>query len=141
MDVKERIRMSNALNVAYRHINAKVEVCAKDNKSYALVSSIEIPASSVATDLAAHAKDKMAKIQKKTKIHLDHTIIRDENNEDVFISRLSADSQNALDVDVLAAEADALTDLHRNLITAALLPTVTSNILADLKPLGHEVEN
>lgn len=121
-------------------MNNKVEVCAKDNKSYALVSSIEIP-TSVATDLAAHAKDKMAKIQKKTKIHLDHTIIRDENNEDVFISRLSADSQNALDVDVLAAEADALTDLHRNLITAALLPTVTSNILADLKPLGHEVEN
>jgi len=57
----------------------------------------------------------------------------------VFISRLSADSQNALEVDVLAAEADVLTDLHWNLITAALLPTATSNILADLKPLGHEV--
>lgn len=118
-------------------MNNKVEVCAKDDKSYALVSSIEIPIS-VAEDLAAHAKDKMAKIQKKTKIHLSHTVIRDENNEDVFISRLSADSQNALDVDVLAAEADALTDLHRNLITAALLPTVTSNILADLKPLGFD---
>lgn len=122
-------------------MNNKVEVCAKDNKSYALVSSIEIP-TSVATDFVAHAEDKMAKIQKKTKIHLSHTVIsRDENNKDVFISRLSADSQNALEVDVLAAEADALTDLHRNLITAALLPTVTSNILADLKPLWHEVEN
>lgn len=121
-------------------MNNKVEICAKDDKSYAIVSSIEIP-TSVATDLAAHAKDKMAKIQKKTKIHLDHTIIRDENNEDVFISRLSADSQNALDIDVLAAEVDALIDLHRNLITAALLPTVTSHILADLKPLVHEVKN
>ena len=115
-------------------MNNKVEVCAKDNKSYALVSSVE-------ATLAEHAKDKMAKIQKKTKIPLSHTIIRDENNEDVFISRLSADSQNALEIDVLAAEADALTDLHRNLITAALLPTVTSNILADLKPLEHDVEN
>jgi len=120
-------------------MNNKVVVCAKDDKSYALVSYIEIP-TSVAEDLAAHAKDKMAKIQKKTKIHLNHTVIRDEN-KDVFISRLSADSQNALEVDVLAAEADALVDLHRNLITAALLPTVTTHILADLKPLGHEVEN
>lgn len=121
-------------------MNNKVEVCAKDNKSYALVSSVEIP-TSVAATLAEHAKDKMAKIQKKTKIPLNHAVIRDENNEDVFISRLSADSQNTLEVDVLAAEADALTDLHRNLITAALLPTVTSNILADLKPLEHDVEN
>ena len=121
-------------------MNNKVVVCAKDDKSYALVSYIEIPAS-VAENLAAHAKDKMAKIQKKTKITLNHAVIRDENNEDVFISRLSADSQNALEVDVLTAEADALTDLHRNLITAALLPTVTSNILADLKPLEHDVEN
>lgn len=127
----------------------KVLVCAKDDKSYALVSYIEIP-TSVAKDLAAHAKDKMAKIQKKTKIHLNHqvfsyavshAVIRDENHEDVFISRLSADSQNALEVDVLAAEADALTDLHLNLIKAALLPTVISNILADLKPLEHDVEN
>lgn len=121
-------------------MNNKVVICAKDNKSYALVSYIEIP-TSVATDLTTHAKDKMAKIQKKTKIPLSHTIIRDENNEDVFISRLSADSQNDLEVDVLAAEANALIDLHRNLITAALLPTVTSNILADLKPLEHDVEN
>lgn len=121
-------------------MNNKVEVCAKDDKYYALVSSIEIP-TSVAEDLAAHAKDKMAKIQKKTKIHLSHWTVRDEDNKDVFISRLSADSQNALEVDVLAAEADALTDLHRNLITAALLPTVTSNILADLKPLENDVEN
>lgn len=121
-------------------MNNKVEVCAKDNKSYALVSSVEIP-TSVAATLAEHAKDKMAKIQKKTKIPLNHAVIRDENNEDVFISRLSADSQNALEVDVLAAEADALTDLHLNLIRAALLPTVTSNILADLKPLEHDVAN
>lgn len=123
-------------------MNNKVQVvvCAEDDKSYALVSYIEIP-KSVAEDLAAHAKDKMAKIQKKTKIPLDHAVIRDENNEDVFISRLSADSQNALEVDVLAAEADALIDLHRNLITAALLPTATSHILADLKPLEHDVEN
>lgn len=121
-------------------MNNKVVVCAKDNKSYALVSYIEIP-TSVAANLAEHAKDKMAKIQKKTKIPLSHTVIRDENNEDVFISRLSADSQNALEVDVLAAEADALTDLHRHIITEALLPNVTSNILADLKPLEHDAEN
>lgn len=121
-------------------MNNKVEVCAKDDKSYALVSSIEIP-TSVATDLAAHAKDKMVKIRKKTKIHLSHWLVHDEENKDVFISRLSADSQNSLEVNVLAAEADALTDLHRNLIAAALLPTVTSNILADLKPLEHDVEN
>ena len=121
-------------------MNNKVVVCAKDDKSYALVSSIEI-STIVAEDLAAHAKDKMAKIQKKTKIPLNHAVIRDENNEDVFISRLSADSQNALEVDVLAAEADVLTNLHLNLITAALLPTVTSNILADFKPLRHDVEN
>jgi len=121
-------------------MNNKVVVCAKDDKSYALVSYIEIP-TSVAEDLAAHVKDKMAKIQKKTKIPLNHAVIRDENNEDVFISRLIAASQNALEVDVLAAEADALTDLHRSLIQAALLPTVTSNILADLKPLEHDVEN
>ena len=120
-------------------MNNKVEVCAKDDKSYALVSYIEIP-KSVAEDLAAHAKDKMAKIQKKTKIHLSHWLVHDDENKDVFISRLSADSQNALEVDVLTAEADALTDLHRNLIEAALLPTVISNILADLKPLGHDVE-
>ena len=121
-------------------MNNIVEVCAKDNKSYALVSYIEIP-TSVAATLAEHAKDKVAKIQKKTKIPLNHEVIRDENNEDVFISRLSADSQNALEVDVLADEAIALVNLHRKLIKAALLPTVTSNILADLKPLGHEVEN
>ena len=121
-------------------MNNKVVVCAKDNKSYALVSYIEIP-TSVAATLAEHAKDKMTKIQKKTKIPLNHAVIRDESNEDVFISRLSADSQNALEVDVLAAEADALTDLHRSLIKAVLLPTVTSNILADLKPLEHDVEN
>lgn len=121
-------------------MNNKVVVCAKDDKSYALVSYIEIP-TSVAEDLTEHAKDKMAKIQKKTKIPLNHTVIRDENNENVFISRLSADSQNALEVDVLTAEANALIALHRNLITAALLPTVTSNILADLKPLEHDVEN
>ena len=121
-------------------MNNKVVVCAKDDKSYALVSSVKIP-TSVAEVLADHAKDKMAKIQKKTKIHLSHWLVHDENNEDVFISRLSADSQNALEVDVLAAEADALIDLHRNLITAALLPTVTSNILADLKPLENDVEN
>lgn len=120
-------------------MNNKVEVCAKDNKSYALVSSVEIQ-TSVAADLAAHAKDKMAKIQKKTKIHLSHWLVHDEEN-DVCISRLSADSQNALEVNVLATEADALTDLHRNLITAALLQTVISNILADLKPLEHDVEN
>lgn len=121
-------------------MNNKVEVCAKDDKSYALISSIEIP-TCVAADLAEHAKDKMAKIQKKTKIHLSHWLVHDEENKDVFISRLSADSQNILEVDVLAAEADALADLHRNLITAALLPTVTSNILADLKPLENEKDN
>ena len=128
MNIKKRINF----------LNNKVVVCAKDDKSYALVSYIKIP-TSVAKNLAEHAKDKMAKIQKKTKIHLNHTVIRDEN--DVFISRLSADSQNALEVDVLTAEADSLTDLHQNLIAAALLPTVTSNILADLKPLEHEVAN
>lgn len=130
-------------------MNNKVVVCAKDDKSYALVSYIEIP-TSVAEDLAAHVKVKMAKIQKKTKIPLNHEVIckcnnyslaRDENNENVFISRLSADSQNALEVDVLAAEANVLTNLHRNLITAALLLTATTRILADLKPLEHDVEN
>ena len=121
-------------------MNNKVVVCAKDDKSYALVSYIKIP-TSVAATLAEHAKDKMTKIQKKTKIPLNHAVIRDENNEDVFISRLSADSQNALEVGVLTAEAVALIGLHRNLIRTALLPTVTSNILADLKPLEHDVEN
>lgn len=120
-------------------MNNKVVVCAKDDKSYALVSYIEIP-TSVAATLAEHVKDKMTKIQKKTKIPLNHAVIRYENNEDVFISRLSC-SHHALEVDVLAAEADALIDFHRNLITAALLTTVTSNILADLKPLEYEVEN
>lgn len=121
-------------------MNNKVVVCAKDDKSYALVSSVKIP-TSVASVLADHAKDKMAKIQKKTKIHLSHCLVHDEENEDVFISRLSADSQNTLEVDVLAAEADALTDLHRHIITAALLPTITNSILADLKPLEHDAED
>lgn len=121
-------------------MNNKVVVCAKDDKSYALVSYIKIP-TNVAATLAEHVKDKMTKIQKKTKIPLNHAVIRDENNEDVFISRLSADSQNALEVGLLAAEAIALVNLHRKLLTATLLPTMTSNVLADLKPLEHDVEN
>lgn len=116
-----------------------VVVIANDKESFGIVSNIKIPVA-VATELAAHAKDKITRIQKKTSLPLKHGVVPVEGDKSNFISRLAVVTKNIIEVDVICGVADVLTELHRQLITAALLPTVTGNLLKDLKPLEEENE-
>lgn len=90
--------------------------------------------STIATALESHFKDKLAKVQKKTTVPIESSLIPKSKGE--FTHIIAVSTERTLDPETIAETSAVLEELHKALIEAALLPTHILNVLKDLKPIA-----